>query len=146
MDFISLWGLFVSSFISATVFPGGSEVALAMLARTQQYDPWLLLSLASIGNTLGAELPAGGSSVETPTAGRSARAPMGQSSVAFVLATVSGRPTVFCRRLPAVTLCVVAVIYWLGQNRALCRGTDRICLIQVYRTELSPRHPTLAKR
>lgn len=54
MDLIGLWGLFVSSFISATVFPGGSEVVLAMLARTQQYDPWLLLTLASVGNTLGA--------------------------------------------------------------------------------------------
>ena len=54
MDLVSLWSLFLSSFISATVFPGGSEVVLAMLARTQQYDPGLLLTLASVGNTLGA--------------------------------------------------------------------------------------------
>lgn len=54
MDVVSLWGLFLSSFISATVFPGGSEVVLVMLASTQQHDPWLLLSIASIGNTLGA--------------------------------------------------------------------------------------------
>ena len=39
MDLVNLWGLFLSSFISATVFPGGSEVVLAMLVRTQQYDP-----------------------------------------------------------------------------------------------------------
>ena len=54
MDVVSLWGLFLSSFISATVFPGGSEVVLALLANTQQYNAWLLLSIASIGNTLGA--------------------------------------------------------------------------------------------
>ena len=54
MDLVSLWGLFLSSFISATLLPGGSEAVLAMLARAQQYDPWLLLALASSGNTLGA--------------------------------------------------------------------------------------------
>ena len=54
MDVVSLWGLFLSSFISATVFPGGSEVVLALLANTQQHNAWLLLSIASIGNTLGA--------------------------------------------------------------------------------------------
>jgi membrane protein YqaA with SNARE-associated domain len=50
----SLWGLFVSSFISATLFPGGSEVVLGVLAHGRQHDPWLLLAIASTGNTLGA--------------------------------------------------------------------------------------------
>ena len=50
---ISLWGLFLSSFISSTVFPGGSEVVLVLLANNPQYDPWLLLGIASLGNTLG---------------------------------------------------------------------------------------------
>ena len=51
---VSLWGLFLSSFISSTLFPGGSEVVLGVLAAAQQYDPWLLLAIASLGNTLGA--------------------------------------------------------------------------------------------
>lgn len=50
---ISLWGLFFSSFISSTLFPGGSEVVLALLANDPQNDPWLLLGIASLGNTLG---------------------------------------------------------------------------------------------
>lgn len=51
---ISLWGLFLSAFISSTLFPGGSEVVLGVLATERQYDPWLLLAIASFGNTLGA--------------------------------------------------------------------------------------------
>jgi membrane protein YqaA with SNARE-associated domain len=51
---LSLWGLFASAFISSTLFPGGSEVVLGMLAAGQQHDPWLLLAIASLGNTLGA--------------------------------------------------------------------------------------------
>lgn len=50
---VSLWGLFISSFISATLFPGGSEVVLALLANDAQHNPWLLLGIASLGNTLG---------------------------------------------------------------------------------------------
>jgi len=51
---VSLWGLFLSSFISSTLFPGGSEVVLGVLAAAQHYDPWCLLAIASLGNTLGA--------------------------------------------------------------------------------------------
>lgn len=51
---VSLWGLFLSSFISSTLFPGGSEVVLGVLAAVRHYDPWLLLAIASLGNTLGA--------------------------------------------------------------------------------------------
>jgi membrane protein YqaA with SNARE-associated domain len=51
---VSLWGLFLSAFISSTLFPGGSEVVLGVLATERQYDPWLLLAIASLGNTLGA--------------------------------------------------------------------------------------------
>jgi len=51
---VSLWGLFLSSFISSTLFPGGSEVVLGVLAAAQHYDLWLLLAIASLGNTLGA--------------------------------------------------------------------------------------------
>ena len=50
---LSLWGLFISAFVSSTLFPGGSEVVVAMLTYGQQHDPWLLLGIATLGNTLG---------------------------------------------------------------------------------------------
>jgi membrane protein YqaA with SNARE-associated domain len=51
---LTLWGLFASAFVSATLFPGGSELVLFLAAREQQHDPWLLLAVATLGNTLGA--------------------------------------------------------------------------------------------
>jgi membrane protein YqaA with SNARE-associated domain len=53
-DTLSLWGLFASAFISSTLLPGGSEVVLGVLAAERHYDPWLLLAIAGLGNTLGA--------------------------------------------------------------------------------------------
>jgi membrane protein YqaA with SNARE-associated domain len=50
---LSLWGLFISAFVSATLFPGGSEVVLAVLAHGRQYGPGTLLGVATLGNTLG---------------------------------------------------------------------------------------------
>lgn len=51
---VSLWGLFLSAFVSSTLFPGGSEVVLGVLAAERHYNVWLLLAIASLGNTLGA--------------------------------------------------------------------------------------------
>jgi len=45
-------GLFVSAFLSATLLPGSSEILLAALS-SQHYDPFLLWSWATAGNTLG---------------------------------------------------------------------------------------------
>ena len=55
MDFDapSLWALFGSAFLSSTLLPGGSEVVLAVLTMQKDADPWLLLSVATVGNTLG---------------------------------------------------------------------------------------------
>ena len=53
MDDLSLWGLFVSAFVSATLFPGGSEVVLAALGHGHHYSPVTLLGVATLGNTLG---------------------------------------------------------------------------------------------
>jgi membrane protein YqaA with SNARE-associated domain len=53
-DELSLWGLFLSAFVSSTLFPGGSEVVLGVLAAERHLDAWLLLAIASLGNTLGA--------------------------------------------------------------------------------------------
>ena len=51
---IGAWGLFVSAFVSATIAPGGSEAVLAFLVAQAETPPALLLSIATVGNTLGA--------------------------------------------------------------------------------------------
>lgn len=48
-----LWGLFFSSFLAATLLPGGSEALLLWLNYHQSYSPVLLLLAATLGNTLG---------------------------------------------------------------------------------------------
>lgn len=48
-----LVGLFLSAFVSSTLFPGGSELVLAALNRYAEHPPWVLLATASAGNTLG---------------------------------------------------------------------------------------------
>jgi membrane protein YqaA with SNARE-associated domain len=59
MDWLSggsdagLWGLFVGSFLAATLLPGGSEVLLFALLRQHPQTVWLALALATLGNTLG---------------------------------------------------------------------------------------------
>ncbi len=49
----TLGGLFLSAFIASTIFPGGSEVVLAVLVAQETYDPWMLFGVATAGNTLG---------------------------------------------------------------------------------------------
>ncbi|MDH5229219.1 MAG: DedA family protein [Gammaproteobacteria bacterium] len=49
----SLWTLFFSALISATLFPGGSEALLIYLALEQQYSHLQLLFIVSSGNILG---------------------------------------------------------------------------------------------
>jgi membrane protein YqaA with SNARE-associated domain len=53
MDEYSLIGLFVSAFISSTLFPGGSEALLMYLAVQSDQSHILLWWVASLGNTLG---------------------------------------------------------------------------------------------
>ena len=49
----SLWTLFISAFVSATLLPGGSEMFVAYLSGDNVYAPILLISVAGLGNTLG---------------------------------------------------------------------------------------------
>lgn len=49
----SLWGLFLSAFVSSTILPGGSEAILALLATSSNHDRWILFLVATTGNTLG---------------------------------------------------------------------------------------------
>lgn len=47
------WTLFVSAFVSSTLFPGGSEIGLIWLARQEGHALPMLLGVATVGNTLG---------------------------------------------------------------------------------------------
>ncbi len=49
----TLWALFLSAFLASTLLPGGSEIVLGALALQGQDDPWILLLVATAGNTLG---------------------------------------------------------------------------------------------
>lgn len=49
----SLTSLFLSSFLGATLLPGGSEVVLFALLKSYPESFWLALTLATLGNTLG---------------------------------------------------------------------------------------------
>jgi membrane protein YqaA with SNARE-associated domain len=50
---LDLWALFVSAFLASTLLPGGSELVLAAVAQNPDTHAWLILLVASVGNTLG---------------------------------------------------------------------------------------------
>lgn len=50
---LRLWGLFISSFLSATLLPGGSEAALFAVLKAYPETLWHALIIAAVGNTLG---------------------------------------------------------------------------------------------
>ncbi|WP_142850033.1 YqaA family protein [Telmatospirillum sp. J64-1] len=52
--FAAYGGLFLSSFIAATLLPAQSEALLAGLLAAGGFDPVLLVTVATIGNVLGA--------------------------------------------------------------------------------------------
>lgn len=49
----SLYSLFASSFLAATLLPGGSEVVLFAVLRIHPDTLWAALGIATLGNTLG---------------------------------------------------------------------------------------------
>lgn len=49
-----LWALGVASFVSATLLPGGSEVALIAVLHRHPASLWPAIAVATAGNTLGA--------------------------------------------------------------------------------------------
>ncbi len=49
----SLWTLFGSSFLAATLLPGGSEVVLLGVLKWHPQQWWGALLVATLGNTLG---------------------------------------------------------------------------------------------
>jgi len=50
---LSLLSLFSSSFLSATLLPGNSEVVLVAMLISHVSQPWLLVVIATMGNSLG---------------------------------------------------------------------------------------------
>ena len=50
---LSLWALFTSSFLAATLLPGGSEVVLFGVLKLHPGQFWPALAVATLGNTLG---------------------------------------------------------------------------------------------
>jgi len=46
-------GLFATAFLAATLIPISSEVVLGALSAAQGFNIWLLVAVASTGNTLG---------------------------------------------------------------------------------------------
>lgn len=50
---LSLWGLFISSLLAATLLPGGSEAALFGVLKMYPETFWSALLVATAGNTLG---------------------------------------------------------------------------------------------
>ena len=50
---VTLTTLFASSFLAATLLPGGSEAVFFALLRLNPEQLWLLLAVATLGNTLG---------------------------------------------------------------------------------------------
>jgi len=49
----SLWLLFSSSFLAATLLPGGSEAVLFGVLKLHPEQLWSALGVATLGNTLG---------------------------------------------------------------------------------------------
>jgi membrane protein YqaA with SNARE-associated domain len=52
-DTVGILSLFISSFLAATLLPGGSEAALFAVLKAYPETLWYALVIASIGNTLG---------------------------------------------------------------------------------------------
>ena len=49
----ALWALFASSFLAATLLPGGSEIVLYGVLQVHPETRWSAVAVATLGNTLG---------------------------------------------------------------------------------------------
>jgi membrane protein YqaA with SNARE-associated domain len=49
-----LWAVFTSSFLAATLLPGGSELVLYGILQLHPETRWTAIGVATLGNTLGA--------------------------------------------------------------------------------------------
>jgi len=56
---LSLWSLFVSSLLSATLLPGSSELVLLGVLKLHPEQLWPALAVGTLGNTLGGMITLG---------------------------------------------------------------------------------------
>ena len=66
-DTASLYALFISSFLAATLLPGGSEAVLIGVLKLHPETFWLALLLGTLGNTLGGMVTFGMGRLLPPT-------------------------------------------------------------------------------
>lgn len=115
----SLASLFVSSFLAATLLPGGSEAVLLGVLKLHPHLFWPAVGLATLGNTLGGLtsyligrlLPGTG-----PNSGEGARHAHARRAIAWVRRY--GSPALLFAWAPVIgdALCVAAG--WLRVNAA----------------------------
>ena len=105
----SLWTLFASSFLAATLLPGGSEAVLYAVLRMHPDLVWHALVLATLGNTLGG--------LTSYLVGR--LIPQTRPLKGLALARRYGTPMLLLSWAPLIgdALCVASG--WLRQNAAL---------------------------
>jgi len=53
-EWSELFLLSLSAFLAATILPAQSEIVLLGMVMTEQYNKWLLVTVATLGNVLGA--------------------------------------------------------------------------------------------
>jgi membrane protein YqaA with SNARE-associated domain len=105
---VSLWGLLASSFLSATLLPGNSELVFAALVHHAPALKWPALAIATLGNTLGG--------LTSYVIGRVFPKPQQGRGVAWL--ERYGPPVLLLSWVPIVgdALCVASG--WLRQNAA----------------------------
>lgn len=97
---VSLFALFVSSFLAATLLPGGSEAVLYAVLQAHPDRYWSALGLATLGNTLGG--------LSSYVIGRFI--PGQDTGKAYALAQRYGTPALLLSWVPVIgdALCVAA--------------------------------------
>jgi len=105
----SLWTLFASSFLAATLLPGGSEAVLYGVLRLHPDLAWTAVGVATVGNTLGG--------LSSYLIGR--LLPQGNPLKGLALMQRYGSPALLLSWVPLIgdALCVAAG--WLRVNAAL---------------------------
>ncbi|MCX7177301.1 MAG: DedA family protein [Proteobacteria bacterium] len=102
----SLLGLFVASFLAATLLPGGSELVLFAVVRLHPEQTAVALVLATVGNTLGG----------MSTYGLVRLLPTLELPVGLTIVKRYGVATLFFAWAPIVGDALCAVAGWLRLN------------------------------
>lgn len=103
LDQWPLFALWLSGFVSATVLPGNSEIALLLYLKTQAGAPWLPVLVVTAGNLLGG--------LTTVLLGRAA--PAAQPGPWLQRLQRFGPPVTLLTPLPLVGDAIAAAAGWL---------------------------------